>query len=347
MTQTFIMTFHWATNYGAVLQSFALQTYLMEHGKDVHIIDYVPKGFEKTLPQALIGKSVSQIRKQLREYQKERKMRSFRKKYLRLTKRFLSLEDLRNHEWPTGVYICGSDQIWNPYFTMHGEKGVTTSYFLDFLSKGQKIAFAASFGVTSLNNDMKQVIAPLLRQFDRISVRELTGVSILEEMGIQAELVCDPVFLIQRTQYERLMSEQTDHEKVFTYILHKNQDTAYEIAAFIQKRLQVGCYEQIDTMSIEEWLSVLRSAKFVVTNSFHAIAFSIIFHIPFIAILIRGNGMNDRLLTLLSSVGMEYRTICDMDEAKINYIIQDQIDWNAVDNAVQRIRERSQSFLLR
>lgn len=347
MDQAFIITFHWATNYGAVLQSYALQTYLMEQGKDVRIIDYVPKGFEKTLPRALTGKSVSQIRTQLREYQKERKMRVFRQKYLRLTKRFVTLAELRNHAWPTGVYICGSDQIWNPYFTMHGENGVTTSYYLDFLPEGQKVAFAASFGVTSLNNDMEQVINPLLRQFDRISVRESTGVSILERMGVHAELVCDPVFLIQRAQYERLMSEQIQSGKVFKYILHKNQDTAYQIATFIQNRLQVGCYEQIDTMTIEEWLSGLRSARFVVTNSFHAVAFSVIFHVPFVAVLIKGNGMNDRLLTLLSAVGMKNRIIYDMDEAKINTIMQEQIDWNEVDETVQRMRKRSQAFLLR
>lgn len=347
MDQAFIITFHWATNYGAVLQSYALQTYLMEQGKDVHIIDYVPKGFEKTLPRALIGKSISQIRTQWREYQKERKMRVFRQKYLRLTKRFVTLAELRAHAWSTGMYICGSDQIWNPYFTMHGENGVTTSYYLDFLPEGQKVAYAASFGVTSLNNDMERVIDPLLRQFDRISVRESTGVSILEKIGVQAELVCDPVFLIQRTQYEKLMNERTESGKVFKYILHKNQDAANQIATYIQDRLRVECYEQMETMTIHEWLSGLRSARFVVTNSFHAVAFAIIFHVPFVAVLIKGSGMNDRLLTLLSAVGMESRIIYDMDEAKINTIMQEQIDWNKVDESVRSMRKRSQAFLLR
>lgn len=345
--KAYIITFHWATNYGAVLQAYALQSYLLSHGYDIKIINYVPSGYKKTLLRSLRARSVKRIYKQLLEYRKEQKIEKFRKKYLCLTEKYSNQESLKEHNWENALYICGSDQIWNPFFTLHGENKVTLPYFLDFTSQGRKISYAASFGVTNISPEMEHVIVPLLDEFSRITVREKSAVSMLHKLKIKAELICDPVFLLQRIDYERLFQGKEKKEKtgIFRYILHEEQDVAFQMAESVRRELHEDFRGNVDTMSVEEWLETLSTSNFVVTNSFHAIAFSLLFHVPFVAVLIKNSGMNDRIITLLETVQLSKRAVFDMTQGQIKSLVKENIEWSIVDCNIQNMRNKAVKLL--
>lgn len=344
----YTLTFHWATNYGAVLQAYALQQFLLKNGFDAKIIDYIPKEQKKTLLRAFRARTIKKLSLQLREYRKECNISKFRNKYLLLTDSFESNYQLQNYNWGNDIFICGSDQIWNPFFTLKGENRITKSYFLDFApEKSLRIAYAASFGVENLGDDVVKIIEPLLSKFSYITVRENSAKRILADMKYNSYLVCDPVFLLERTDYERLLqrSDYCTKNTLFSYILHQNQNTALKISEFVSKTMGIEIVRNMDTLGVEEWLEELFACTYVVTNSFHAIAFSIIFHKPFIAILIEGSGMNDRIITLLEGLELSDYIVMNFNKKDISEKIKKPINWLRVDSLLGNMKNTSSNLL--
>lgn len=341
----YTITFHWATNYGAVLQAYALQKYLTNEKHDVHIINYVPKVFKKSFLKCLLS-NPKKYSKNFKEWNKEKAIESFRKKQLDLTKLYPTHKSLVMEKWGKAVYICGSDQIWNPFFTLKGEGNVTLSYYLDFVPENaKKISYAASFGVTELNKVMGKIVANELKTFSQVSVRERSAVEMLEKVGITATLVCDPVFLLSSEEWKTLlMQEECEVPKVFRYILHEPQEENEKICQYIENAL--GYDKQKErVLSIEEWLRTICETEMVVTNSFHAVAFSVIFHRPFVAIIKEGNGMNDRLITLLEFLGLSDRIVKECDKEKLDSLMSVSIDWALVDEKREKLKELGKNFL--
>ena len=214
----YIVTFHWATNYGAVLQAYALQHYLKKQGCNVYIIDYVPKKLKKTFWRCLASNPRYYI-KTFSGLTKEYAINLFRKKNLALTKTYHDHKALVDENWGKSIFICGSDQIWNPFFTLHGEGQVTLSYYLDFVpTAARKVSYAASFGAERLTPPMDAIIAQELVSFSKVSVRERSAVNMLKKIGISAELVCDPVFLLSWDEWEKMQTPLKREKKyVFKY----------------------------------------------------------------------------------------------------------------------------------
>ena len=290
-----ILTFHWATNYGAVLQAYALQSFLTKLGHDVRIIDYQPLTYEKRFFQCFKTKRPWLIKKNLIEFYKEQPFIAFRKKYLKLTTRYHSLQELKGNPPECDVYICGSDQIWNPSFTKGGEGQPTTSYFLDFGNKKTiRIAYAVSFGCTEYQEEIKRIVSPVLTKFNAISVRENSGCEIVRNMGVDnVSLMPDPTLLLTAQAYNEISDGSMPHqpfnffyaiqdrqlaiEKMENYFRHKFPERVISTRAFK--------YSMID---LRQWLSLIKAARSVVTNSFHGIVFSIIYRKPFIAVPVEG-----------------------------------------------------------
>lgn len=340
-----IMTFHWATNYGAVLQAFSLQEYLFGIGYDVKVIDYFPATYNHSLIKCFRGRSIKKIRNNFMEWIKEKRIERFRRENLNRTRRYISDVDLNQLNYD--IYICGSDQIWNPYYTMHGEGRKTLAYFLGFTNNNSKrIAYAASFGVSELSNEMIEYIKPQLATFDLISVRENSAKKLLESIGIKARVICDPVFLNDRIKYEILIQkcESTENGGIFGYVLH-DDEKCREIVELISGYFDEKVITGVGSMGIEQWLLSLRNAHFIVTNSFHATAFALIFHVPFISVLINGSGMNDRILTLLECVDLSERAITKNDEYLLSNLLNFSIDWNAVDLSISNMRKEAKDFI--
>ena len=162
-----ILTFHWATNYGAILQSYALQTYLIKCGHEVVIIDYKPKKYDLSLYKIFTSRHLLNLRESIKNLEKEKELAKFRSQHLRLTKRYSSLEELKTNPPQCDIYISGSDQVLNPSFTQYGEgrKSPASSYYLDFGdSSVKRIGYAVSFGCTVYPEKAKQIAQPLLKK---------------------------------------------------------------------------------------------------------------------------------------------------------------------------------------
>lgn len=352
-----IITFHWATNYGAVLQAFALQTYLKDLGFDTQIINYIPFTGKKSLFKCFRTKRPWMISINILEFIKEKKIEGFRKENLIRSEKYSSYENLKSSPPRYDVYICGSDQIWNPNFTKLGEGKLTTSYFLDFGNKETKrLAYAVSFGCEKYPEEVLDLVIPCISKIDATSVREKSGRDIMNQAGItDVSLMPDPTLLLSAEVYKKIAKTHfsTTDNACFFYTLHTGQDFLKRLKTALS--IKLGC-RVIDTRSpvhatigIETWLGMIKSSQFVVTNSYHGMIFSILFHKPFIAVLVKGRkvGMNDRILTLLDNIGLSDRILDGFDEKKIEEVIARKIDWPTVENRIKTLRESADRFFKR
>lgn len=343
-----IITFHWSTNYGAILQAYALQEYLKLSGNEVCVIDYKPKRFDKSLRKLLALRRLRRICKEMLTIWHEIQLSWFRKTKLNLTKRYYTTQQLQEDCPCVDVLICGSDQVWSPPFTRNGEERPTSAYYLDFGGKSiKRVAYAVSFGCTQYPPDVESFVKPMLADFSAISVREATGLGILERMGVtDAMQVADPTALLSREAYLRLLgSPIKKNNNVGRYILRRQQKCTNELINAILGRIQKGgrviC---LNNRSLKRWLKEIARCRAIVTNSYHGIMMCIKLHTPFYAILETGvqAGMNDRLYTLLRIVNLEDRIIEDAERVGDN---EREIDWEAVDRSLAEYAESSEGFL--
>lgn len=340
------ITFHWASNYGAVLQAYALQQYLMSSKYETEIINYIPLRIK-----------LIYIRQNIKEanwdqFIKQHKINRFCRKNLKLSKKtYYTNNDLKKHCNNYDIYICGSDQIWNETFTLAAEGRPTLSYYLNFVKEEKiRISYATSFGTDKLPNKVIDLVKPELAKFAHISVREKTGEEIIEEMGLKATLTIDPTLLLESNSYKKLIENKKIKKRyqLFSYILHENQTDINELNRYIflkyfDKNIDKK-YNQ-EPIRIIEWLYNVKNSKFVVTNSFHAVVFSIIFHTPFIAMPVEDSGMNDRIPSLLNAIGLGERFLTKYNEREADTMFGKKIEWDSVDDKLSILRKESVFFL--
>lgn len=331
------ITFHWANNYGAVLQAYALQQFLLKNGYETQVLDYKPGKlyFREVVRDAVQDRS---------KLEKRKKIRSFVKSNIRLSPKTAYRSAVIAKGSRYDAVICGSDQIWNEWQLFHAEKKPCLAYYLGTLPDSvKKISYAASFGTNALKEKTKALIQPVLAGFRGVSVRENTAVQMLQEIGVPAVRTCDPTLLLNAEDYRTLLCDDAKPQKVFSFILHKNQTWANEIAKTVKQHFNDGAdAEQI--LSVPEWLAAIDSCQMVVTNSFHATVFSILFHKNFVVLPVAGKDMNDRIVTLLETVGLS-KHFCADDDA-VEACIHDQIDWQSVDAHIDQIRQESAKWLI-
>lgn len=317
------ITCHNVYNAGASLQAYALMRYLQNLGHDVEIIDYVPdylrhysllsvspKYDRPFIRQAYI---IWKLPKRLKALASRRKKEydAFTHDFLRLTqKKYVDNDALKRDPPEADVYIAGSDQIWNTLFP----NGKDPAFYLDFApDSSTRASYAASFATETISSGYEIIVGKWLSRLDYISVRESSGVSILESLGIdRAVQVTDPVFLISREQWNELCLPKTlEH-----YILVCDFDESLEIRDFVlrmahQKDLKIYSVLSCDYADKNfsrhgprTFLSLIRDAEYVVSNSFHATAFSLIFQKPF-AVFDRAEKINTRMRDLLSTFRLQ------------------------------------------
>lgn len=343
------LTFHWATNYGAVLQAWALQQYLLRHGYETEIIRYLPGRIR------LIQRIQALKKGDFSWFRREKEIEIFRRKELLQSKKsYATNQSLFRAGRQYDTVICGSDQIWNPSFTLSAEGKPTLSYFENFALPGtRRIAYAASFGADRLPEEMQRLILPELQKFHALSVREQTGRRILSDLGLDAAIVADPTLLLERAEYDRLIEDgayprSADRTpRLFAYILHQGQEEARRTADFCR-----SLREETDKRSaplfdggVYSWLKEIRDAAFVVTNSFHGTVFSILFHKPFLTIPVAGANMDDRLYTLLSSLCLANRWLPAFDPDQIRSLYSAPIDWEQAEGRLTELRKASRAFI--
>ena len=343
-----ILTFHWAANHGAVLQSYASFCYLKEklQVEDVKIIDYLPKRREINLknalkphyPQVMISRIASLI--------KENRIKTFRKKFV-LTSRYYSNRELIENPPDCDILLAGSDQIWNQSYTLCGEQGPTLVYFLNFGKEGcKKIGLSASFGCVEYPDNAYLLIKEHIYNFDAISVRENTGIDILKKIGVDNAIVAaDPTSLLERDEYLKLCSKINKSEKCYTAlcILRKQERKTKKVIEQVVSMLGNKVIN-IEKQSIENWLAGIRDANYVVTNSFHCVMMCLKLHTPFAVVLDDGKsaGMNDRFITLLNHFNLENCIIMgkeDIEKREIDF------DWKKIDVSMENYASTLKNFL--
>lgn len=336
-----ILTFHWATNYGAVLQCYALQEALKKLGYEVQIINYKPTKFDNNLWHFILYRKFLRISEYLKDRKKEQKLSKFRNAHLKLTKRYTSISQLQTEYMDCDILITGSDQILNPWFLEYGEKGGSSAYYLDFGGNDiKRVAYAASFGTTQYPEHLIKRCTNYINKFRLLSSREMSGVDIFSTMGgNNVALVPDPTLLHTSDFYSCLLTEQASlPSSVRMYMLRGLEK---ELPEQVHNEVR----EIITDQSIEEWLNAIRCSSHLITNSFHGLVFCILFHVPFSIVLntLENKGMNDRFFTLLTAIGLENRIFLSsqFSTQNLNY----QFDWNKVDIKLNEIRNRGWSFL--
>lgn len=340
------ITFHWANNYGAVLQAYALQKYLKNKGYKTEIIDYRPWNVLKNEKLGAIK------RKKINYFIKANNIRKFRNNEINTSKKtYRTNDELKSIGNRYNSVIVGSDQIWNEWFTLNGEGKITLSYFLNFINqKTRKISYAASFGTTLFSNEYISNVNPELKKFHKISVREKSGKVMMENLGFEATLVLDPTLLIDKKEYEKLIekNKMKKKQKVFSYIIHEDQNLAVRTSSHIKKyykeKITKNYYNP--KFGVYEWLQNIKEAEIVVTNSFHGVVFSLILETPFIVIPVENSKMNDRINTLLSEVDLNDRIVNEFNEKNIYNLMNNKINWKKINIRLQKLRLNSEDFLL-
>ena len=359
-----ILTLPLHTNYGGILQAYALQTVLERMGHEVTHLQAKHSRLHNPIVMPLVW-----CKRLCRKYfQGDSELPVFENPYKwarKNTDRFISenlnCRFLAPEEWNEGLakdydaVVVGSDQVWRPIYSPD-----VTRFFTAFLGHSDicRIAYSASFGV-DVNEFSDEQIAcgrEYLKLFPSISVREESGIRLCKELfDVQACQVLDPTLLLDCADYMKFASKAPKSQgNLMVYVLDRTDEKDAFIAEFAEKRGLVPFYANskaeipwdVDISArerkqppLENWLRGFADAEFVLTDSFHACVFSILFHKPFGVFVNLERGLS-RIESLLRPLGLMDRCITD---APVD--LDKPIDWKLIDNVLMQKAESSLGFM--
>ncbi|WP_026691501.1 polysaccharide pyruvyl transferase family protein [Alteribacter aurantiacus] len=352
-----IITYHRAINYGAILQVYALQQKIKVLGKECHVIDYINDHIENQYRP----KSIKEVRsfKQLGAYfliYRNRNARYY--KFLDFLNNFIELSvECRNSSDIAAIearytnFITGSDQVWNP--KLNGED---MTYLLDFTkNNSKKNAYAASFGTESLPEKYVDKFSELLSGFNKILVREKQAVNIVNGItNKEAKVVLDPTLLLSQEEWNQIIPQNKRSRKyIFVYAFSGTKNIeklamkisekyGYEILWLTYGYEQSSKIKYIKNAGPLEFLTLIKNAEFVITNSFHGTAFSINFNKQFyIEYLSDKYEVNSRLENIVDLFELDQNILNDKSvENPLN-----QIDYKRINKKLDLNRKESIALL--
>ncbi len=375
--KTGVLTFWYGdSNYGQILQCYALQRVLEQLGCEPYVIRFV--GYGESRLRKLVKQLLPFLRRKPSPTDRLRGFEAFRREHFRMSPLYTSIAQIRSCPPRYDAYIAGSDQIWKQSLRNPQQP----AYFLDFgRPEVRRIAYAASFGMETYPDEDKAQLKGLLQRFDAISCREYSGVEICRDLGLDAAKVLDPTLLLTRENYEALQSTPPKGQSpvgsraigerkrrgarrrggFFIYSLNINSAEEIrwsELREAVEGKVVVtpaaGYNESAELFGSEveylyatpaQWIAQIASASLVVTTSFHGIAFSILMHTPFVYVPLKGEfqGANNRILDLLRDLRLEERILSE--RATYGSILARPIDWASVDSLLAHMRQDSLEFL--
>lgn len=333
-----IVTIHGVYNFGSLLQSYATLVIVKRLGYSPEIINYrYPNEYHlseyrKHSPYANLNLSFG-LRVRLAVYHRTIGKRNQRRKIslYKEARRSLLYQTI---EYPTqkalqsappkfDIYLTGSDQVWNPRY-MYAD----CTYLLNFVHNVPKVAYSASFGTTELPDEYKALYYPLLKEYSSISVRELSGVKILQEIsGKSVACTCDPTLLLTGDEWKLIFDDKpiVRDEYILCYILTYSANCypyASNFMNYMRKHLKKKVvildesgrywmdprYKSFQTYGPREIINLFQNASFIISSSFHGAAFSINLKKDFYSLFPKGV-MDERQESLLKIVGAEDRFI--------------------------------------
>lgn len=361
MKKAGIVTFHRAMNCGAMLQAYALQEVLGRRF-DAYILDYRCEEFEYVYKYKrsiksyirFLGKFILKHKICSQEINRSKLFKDFSDKYFRRSAKFTVKNVFKSND-EFDFFVAGSDQTWNPKWS-----NADWNYFLEFSDDAKKYSYAASFGGDKVEEQYKDKITSLLSTFKSILVREYSGLDILKTLGIKNDntgAVCDPVLLLSKEEWLSRFDLESNNKGYILLYFAACQTNSVEFAKKIAKETgkKVIYYNSFGTKNINdsfenlieagpvEFLSLIYNADLVITTSFHALAFSLIFNIPFVYELNKEKSNNNPRLENLAS-------ICEVNSRKLdsveNFRFED-IDWEKVNHHLDRYRAESERKLIK
>ncbi len=357
MKKVGIITYHFAKNYGAVLQCYALQSFLQEQGFNVEIINYVSDKQTKNNDyikhggiKALI-KNTCLIPFKAKMKNKYEKFEIFNLNYLNLTKRVSNIAELKNlvKKSEYDVIISGSDQVFNPNI-----EDFDIAFLLPFKTNALKMSYAASTGNASTADLVN--IRKYIDDFDYLSIREKSDLDKFTPFFKKnISVVCDPVMLLSNKFWDDKLNDRIIKEKyLICYFLHKNLfEKEYKLAKKIAKEKNLKLYvinaryskysfyknTILDAGPIE-FVNLIRYSDFVCTDSFHGTLFSIIFNKNFMCFDTKENLLDSRRLDLLNETKLQDNLQYIEDD---NYILN--TNFSSASEKIDLIRKQANIFL--
>ena len=368
-----VVTLPLHTNYGGILQAYALKNVISSMGHDVTVFDledkiWFPKWWKapliymkRGLLSAVKGKKGPEV---FREYRLRREYPVVSSQVSQFVDRQIAPRLLPGYglikEGEYDAFVVGSDQVWRPCNFDRVQDA-----FLGFALgwNVRRLSYAASFGTSDLEYEYMQLedCSKLLADFDAVSVREDSAVKICDEWFDREDAVhvLDPVMLLTAEHYRTLAGPSSSHKakgKIATYILDRTKSKS-AVVDFVTRCTgkdvaDISVYPKDRSIPLkdrvvppmEEWISAFDDADFVVTDSFHGCVMSILFHKPFLVTSNHGRGLS-RILSLLEMFGLESRHVdgIDPDDDGEDWLMD--IDWDSIDAVLEQWRGKSIGFL--
>lgn len=372
MKKVGIMTFHKSFNYGSALQAWALSQYLMKKNYDVCIADYTPNNYSQLYGLFFTPKNIRLLARDFLHLlwlpfllRRKKDFINFQRNNLPLSnKQYDYIKGISEFAAEKDIMITGSDQIWNPDAIDFG---------MDFLLKGihnvKKISYAASLGQSDFcNAKNKDEIINCLLDYDYISVREHTGARKLKNLIGEKKnisVVLDPTLLLDKEMYEEITSKRFYRQPyIFFYSVNFTED-AMEAATKISRTLNLPVFTLMSSTGTRKYLKyqriiklsegnagpsgfldLIKNAEYVVTDSFHGVAFSIIFEKNFISINRKINDMprnDERIMNILKQLHLLDRFVFLEELDKFDLYLH--IDYSKIRCLKEKIRSESIEFL--
>lgn len=363
-----IITWCTYTNLGTYLQAYALQRYLKDKDYEVHLLDdsrIIPVShsirdrIKSSLKKFIIFLKRPSYRLLFKEDKESSKLyKSFREKYLDIDKDIFPLDKLDNKY---DLYICGSDQIWNPGgFETDKNKGY---YFANFTTK-KKIAYAPSIGVSRIPEEYELHYIHLLKGFSHLSAREEDGVKELSRISNkEVANVVDPTILLSKEQWINLIvhsgyeNNMECSDYIILYLLTYNEDYVRFAESYAKRKnrelriIHSICVDfkgkNTEAAGPIQFLSLIRNASYVMTDSFHGTIFSLIFEKQFITFKrFKDNdkkGQNSRIVNLLGKVNLQNRLL---DENQLTTFHKfGKVDYTMVNKELNTLIQYSKDYL--
>ena len=383
MKKVALATCYFKNNYGSALQAYATQKFLDLNNIPNETIDvsknkdfasgkkkyYAAQLFNFSFVKTKIGmikfKFYKKINKNLG------KNVAIRNKYFeefkdvfRLSKPYATYDELNTYARGVSAVIVGSDQLWLPVNV------VADYYTLNWCpEETSRISYSTSFGVSSIPSKYEKQYRHYLEKIGHLSVRELSGQKIIKEVANkESTIVCDPTLLLTKEQWDDFSYDKAiiEGDYIFCYFLGKNvehrkfverlkRETQCKIISINHcdeyvKYSDTFCDESPYDIGPKEWVNLIKNAKYVCTDSFHATVFSIIFNRTFFDFrrhsLKNKNSTNTRIDSILEMAGLPKERILNDPGADCKMLLSETIDWNAVNKNIEIFRLRSSNWLL-
>ena len=355
-----VITRHAIINYGSLLQAMATQQLLRSVGEDCEIIDYIRedesyRNQEKTLLKGkpsfsnnFLKRVVYLALRQPESIIAGKRFVKMRKTYLNTTKLYSDIEQMQNDKPQADIYMTGSDQVWGP--VMDGT--YDSAYCLSFTADcDRRIAFAASFGRTKLTQETEAFYKKWLSRYAAIAVREDSAVQLLNSWGLQAKQVIDPTLMLDSAYWGRLT---TDIKKKYILVYQIHNDKKLDrygkaaakrvglplvrVSASFHQCVRGGKFKFCPDIGV--FLSYIKNAQCLITDSFHGTAFALNFNTPFVEVL--PGETSTRNMSILRLTGLTDRILKDENDVDLAF---KPIDFTHANEVLTEKRKESLSIL--